>query len=104
MYFPTSLHLADYSKVLQDMELGKKKDNSLTAMVAVGTCEGRALVYKVVGTDEAKVVCKTKAGVVFGKVSGINLTENGQVMALTSNSGELMNFDMRECIKSSADE
>ena len=105
MYFPTSIHTADYGKVLQEMEMGKNKHLGLSALIAVGTCEGRALVYKVTKDGEdCSVICKSKVGMVFGKVSGINLTDNGQVMMLASSSGELMSYDMRECIKATADE
>jgi len=82
----------------------------LQAIVAIGTCEGRALVYKVdsaevsPGVEGHKAICRTQAGTIFGQVCGLNLTENGQVMMATSNSGELMSFDLRDSIRHAAEE
>lgn len=77
MYFPTSLSISDYSKVCQEMELSKPKNAGLSALVAVGTCEGRALVYRIDSVESSKAVCRTQAGTIYGQVTGLNLSDNG---------------------------
>lgn len=104
MYFPTSISVADYATVVQENELGKGQTDG-QIMAAVGTQEGRVLVYRLdVLECSSKVVCRTQAGLVFGQVASCSLSENGQVMLAASNSGELMSFDLRDCVKTASDE
>lgn len=64
------------------------------------------MVYKIDHTLDNlhKVIGRTQAGVVFGQVSSLNLSENGQVMVMASDSGELMSYDLRDTIKTASDE
>jgi hypothetical protein len=71
-------------------------------LVAVGTQEGKAIVYKVDNMD-AKIIAKTKSGMAFGAVSSLCLTDNGFTMVVSTESGELMSFDLKEAIKERAD-
>lgn len=66
MYFPTSLSISDYAKVCQDLEMSKSKIAGFQTLVAVGTCEGRALVYRIDSVENSKAVCRTQAGTIYG--------------------------------------
>lgn len=101
--FPTSLQLVDYSKCAQELDLTMGiKGGGLQALVAVGTREGRAQVYKVDNND-SKAICKTKSGMVYGAVSSLCITDNGFTMIVSSESGEVMSYDLKEAIKEKAD-
>lgn len=64
MHFPICLQLADYNRVATELSL-KQQAGGLQAVAAIGTREGRALVYRV-DSQEAKLVTKTKSGVIYG--------------------------------------
>jgi len=68
----------------------------------VGTQEGKAVVYKVDNMD-AKIIAKTKSGMVFGAVTSLCVTDNGFTMIVSSESGEVMSYDLKESIKERAD-
>lgn len=104
MYFPTSISVADYTTVAQENDLGRVRTEG-QVMAAVGTQEGRVLVYRLDLLEcLSKVMCRTQAGLIYGQVATCSLSENGQVMVATSNSGELMSFDLRDCVKTASDE
>jgi hypothetical protein len=65
----------DFNKVAALNNL-KISGGGLKAMVTVGTREGRVLVYKV-DTQEAKIITKTKSGVVFGEVVRVAINDKG---------------------------
>lgn len=103
MYFPTSLQITDYSKCAQELDLSSGlKGGGLQALVAVGTQEGKAVVYKVDNSD-AKIISKTKSGMAYGAVSSLCLTDNGFTMVVSTESGEVMSYDLKESIKERAD-
>ena len=103
MYFPTSLQINDYSKCAQELDLSSGlKGGGLQALVAVGTQEGKAIVYKVDNSD-AKIISKTKSGMAYGAVSSLCLTDNGFTMVVSTESGEVMSYDLKESIKERAD-
>ncbi len=64
MHFPICIQLVDYNNVAAELGI-KQQAGGLQAVVAVGTREGRALVYKV-DAQEAKLVTKTKGGIIYG--------------------------------------
>ncbi len=64
MHFPVCLQLVDYNIVATELSL-KQLAGGLQAVAAIGTREGRALVYRV-DSQEAKLVTKTKSGVIYG--------------------------------------
>ena len=68
----------------------------------MGTQEGKAVVYKVDNMD-AKIIAKTKSGMVFGAVTSLCVTDNGFTMIVSSESGEVMSYDLKESIKERAD-
>jgi hypothetical protein len=75
-------------------------------MLAVGTEEGKVVLHKVVGGGHnmnSSVIGKTKGGIVFGQVSSVCLTDNGFTMIVSSDSGELSSYDLKEAIKESAE-
>lgn len=78
------------------------KGGGLQALVAVGTSDGRAHVYKVDHQDN-RVICKTKSGMAYGAVASLCITDNGFTMIVSSESGEVMSYDLKEAIKEKAD-
>jgi len=103
MYFPTCLQLIDYTTCAGQLDLAMGiKGGGLQALVGVGTREGRVLVYKVDNMDN-KIISKTKSGMVYGSVASLSITDNGFTMIVSSESGEIMSYDLKESIKERAD-
>lgn len=48
------------------------------------------------------MISKTKGGVIFGAVTGLSLSENGQTMIVSSESGEIISFNLSLAIKERA--
>ena len=97
MYFPTSLQLVDYYKLATELDL-PIRGGGLQALTGVGTREGKVLVYRV-DSQETKLLSKTKGGLIFGAVASLSIMENGTNMVVSSESGELLSFDLISTIK-----
>ncbi len=61
------------------------------------------LVYKVDNSAESKIICKTKSGMAFGQIASLCITDNGFTMIVSTESGEIMSYDLKEAIKERAD-
>ena len=101
MYFPTSLQLIDYYKLATELDL-PIRGGGLQALTGVGTREGKVLVYRV-DSQETKLLSKTKGGLIFGAVASLSIMENGTSMVVSSESGELLSFDLISTIKDRQD-
>lgn len=99
-YFPMCMHLTDFSHCAKELDLPVSRGGGLQALVAIGTNDGRAIVYKIDNTQADKVVCKTKFGMSFGKITSLNVTDNGFTLIVASEAGEIMSYDLKEPIKS----
>lgn len=95
------MSLADFS-VTRTVLNYASRGGSRQFLIAVGTMRGRALLYKI-ENNEQKMICKTKAGMLYGECSSLCLSDDGTVMITASESGELSRYDLKEVIKERAD-
>ena len=81
----------EYNRLANEAGLALLSRIGIASLVAVGTKEGKVLIYKLDSTD-AKLLLKTKSGVVFGGVTAPSMQENGQNFVVGSSTGEVVNF------------
>lgn len=91
LHFPTKLCIMEYNRLANEAGLALLSRIGIASLVAVGTKEGKVLIYKLDSTD-AKLLLKTKSGVVFGGVTALSMQENGQNFVVGSSTGEVVNF------------
>ena len=70
--------------------------NFTETVACVGTKEGKVLVYHIEMKEKhfSNLVAKTKAGVMFGEVSGLSVQEDGNLIIAATSTGELVSFQM----------
>jgi len=93
--FPTCIKLINFSKLQLSEEsairdLGKSQDNYLAA---IGTKEGKVVVYRIAPLSHNKIL-QTKAGVAFGGISSLDISQKGHDMVACSESGEILQYDL----------
>lgn len=84
MHFPTTLQVIDAQRFPEETPF---RDT----MLAVGTKEGRVLLYSVEAMD-VSCVARTQAGVMFGEVRGLSVQPDGSQMIASSSTGEVVSF------------
>jgi hypothetical protein len=62
-------------------------------MVAVGTDKGRVLVYQWNNLSKP-LLFKTKAGVAYGPVTGVEIQGNGEFMVAATETGEIIQYEL----------
>lgn len=73
LYFPTQLCILDYNKVAANAGRSEmSKHVGIGALIAVGTKEGKVLVYRV-DTNESELLLKTKSGLFYGAVTALSI-------------------------------
>lgn len=93
-HFPTQMRLLDCSKFPK--ETSEVQKNFTETVACVGTKEGKVLVYHVEQKEKhfSNLIAKTKAGIVFGEVSGLSAQEDGNLIMAASSTGELASFQL----------
>ena len=66
-----------------------------SALVCVGTKEGKVVAFKISSTSNKKMI-ESRGGVSFGAIQAIDSTPNGEAVVAVSESGELMTFNLLE--------
>lgn len=93
MHFPTRLHIMEYNRLAIEAGLKELSRIGIASLVAVGTKEGKVLIYRL-DSNEAKLLLKTKSGVVYGEVTALNIQDNGQNFVVGSSTGEILSFQL----------
>lgn len=70
MHFPTQLSVLDCSKFTRSSE---KPHPFTDTIVCVGTKEGRVLLYHMEAIENCVCLAKTKAGIMFGEITGLSV-------------------------------
>ena len=72
MHFPTKLCLMEYNRLANEAGLQMLSRIGIASLVAVGTKEGKVLIYRL-DLQEAKLLLRTKSGVIYGGVSALSM-------------------------------
>ena len=94
-HFPTCLSIMDYNKIANEagLSLLNKYGGGLACLAAVGTKEGKVLIYRL-DSSEAKLMLKTKSGVMYGAVTSFSMQDNGNSFIVGSSTGEIVSFQL----------
>ena len=93
MHFPTRLHIMDYNRLAIEAGLKELSRIGIASLVAVGTKEGKVLIYRL-DSNEAKLLLRTKSGVLYGGVTSLAIQDNGQNFIVGSSTGEILSFQL----------
>ena len=93
--YPTCFKMIEFRNVDLNEESQHlvKKGAKGTYLTAIGTKEGKVLVYKFGQISNDKMFT-TKSGVAFGGISAIDITFRGTDMVTLSESGEIIQYDL----------
>ena len=75
-HFPTKLCIMEYNKIAIEAGLETLSKIGIASLVAVGTKEGKVLIYRL-DSNEAKLLLKTKSGLIYGSVTALSIQDNG---------------------------
>lgn len=78
---------------LDDSSALKEVGSKNNFLVAVGTQEGKVVVYRVGQLSHQKLL-SSKNGISFGAISDVDLSNAGEHMVVTNQSGEILQFDL----------
>ena len=95
MHFPTKLCIMEYNRIAIEAGLETLSKIGIASLVAVGTKEGKVLIYRL-DSNEAKLLLKTKSGVLFGSVTALSIQDNGQNFIAASTTGEILSFPLMQ--------
>ncbi len=93
LHFPTRLSIMDYNKIAIEADLAPLSKIGIASLVAVGTKEGKVLIYKL-DNNEAKLLLKTKGGVAYGGITALAIQDNGSNFVVGTQSGEVLSFQL----------
>lgn len=63
--------------------------------MCIGTKEGKVVAYKISSTTNKKLI-ESRGGVSFGSITALDCTPNGDTVVASSESGEILTFDLLE--------
>ena len=96
MFFPTCMSLIDYNNLqLQENYQEPTTGGGEAALVCIGTKEGKVVAYKISSTVGQKLI-ESRGGVSYGAITSIDCTPNGDTVVASSESGEILTFDLLE--------
>ena len=81
----------EYNKIAIEAGLETLSKIGIASLVAVGTKEGKVLIYRL-DSNEAKLLLKTKSGLIYGSVTALSIQDNGQNFIAASQTGEILSF------------
>ena len=93
LHFPTKLGIMEYNRLANEAGLTQLSRIGIASLVAVGTKEGKVLIYRL-DMNEAKLLLKTKSGVLYGGVTALSMQDNGNSFVVASSTGEVMTFQL----------
>ena len=93
MHFPTKLCIMEYNRLANEAGLQLLSRIGIASLVVVGTKEGKVLIYRL-DLNEAKLLLKTKSGVIFGAVSALSVQDGGNNLIVGSETGEVLSFQL----------
>jgi len=85
----------EYNKIANEAGLTLLSRYGIASLVAVGTKEGKVLIYRLDSSD-AMLMLKTKSGVLFGSVTAFSMQDNGSNFVVASSTGEIASFQLLE--------
>ena len=65
--FPTALNVMEYNRIANEAGLELLSRIGIASLLTVGTKEGKVLIYRL-DSNEAKLLLKTRSGVIYGGV------------------------------------
>lgn len=71
-HFPTKIAIMEYNKLAIEAGLQTLSRIGIASLVAVGTKEGKVLIYRL-DSQKHDLLLKTKSGVVYGKVTALSM-------------------------------
>lgn len=83
----------EYNKIAIEAGLETLSKIGIASLVAVGTKEGKVLIYRL-DSNEAKLLLKTKSGLIYGSVTALSIQDNGQNFIAASQTGEILSFQL----------
>ena len=83
----------EYNKIAIEAGLETLSKIGIASLVAVGTKEGKVLIYRL-DSNEAKLLLKTKSGLIYGSVTALSIQDNGQNFIAASQTGEVLSFQL----------
>jgi len=93
LHFPTKLCIMEYNRLANEAGLQLLSRIGIASLVAVGTKEGKVLIYRL-DSNEAKLLLKTRSGVLYGGVSALSMQDNGNSFVVASTTGEIASFQL----------
>ena len=83
----------EYNRLANEAGLQLLSRIGIASLVVVGTKEGKVLIYRL-DLNEAKLLLKTKSGVIFGAVSALSVQDGGNNLIVGSETGEVLSFQL----------
>ena len=93
MHFPTKLCIMEYNRLANEAGLQLLSRIGIASLVVVGTKEGKVLIYRL-DLNEAKLLLRTKSGVLYGGVTALSVQDNGNNLVVASETGEVLSFQL----------
>ena len=93
MHFPTKLCIMEYNRLANEAGLQLLSRIGIASLVVVGTKEGKVLIYRL-DLNEAKLLLRTKSGVLYGGVTALSVQDNGNNLIVASETGEVLSFQL----------
>ena len=98
MHFPTTLINMHYNKLANEAGLKELSRIGIASLVAVGTKEGKVLIYRV-DLNESKLLLRTKSGVIYGSVTSMSMQADGENFIVGTSTGEIVSFRLMQELK-----
>ena len=99
-FVPLCFALTNYGDVAEALSLQHKKTSgSLSVLVAIGGQNGVVYLLKVERGDKFKYIVCTKPGINYGQITSVSFGEKGLSLIQGSESGEIINYDLKEAYK-----
>ena len=97
-HFPSKMCNMEYNRLAIEAGLQTLSRMGIASLVAVGTKEGKVLIYRLDNQD-CKLLLKTKSGVLFGGVTALSMQDNGDNFIVASSTGEIISFRLLENLR-----
>lgn len=98
MHFPTKLCIMEYNRLANEAGLKLMSRVGIASLVAVGTKEGKVLIYRL-DLNEAKLLLRTKSGVLYGQVTALSMQDGGNSFIVASSTGEILSFQLLQNLR-----
>ena len=93
----------EYNRLAVEAGLSTLPKMGIASLMVIGTTQGRVLIYRL-DSQEAKLLLKTKAGVVFGEITAMSVQDAAENFVVASSTGEVLSFQLLENLRGLEDE